>query len=183
MTGDWLGGPTSQAPTDPAQFTEWLYEALGRPLLIVAVRRADASMDGGEDPLAGWRAQFRAYPGVRLLAREIGETPDTEALTSIAQLDPDVLLVCEDAQGADGAPTPADWRAAILYVAEGLNLFERMLLAWYGAEVTRAIARKSGYEDGFAPDQPLADALATMAREAIGRETYRRRGSSPPCYL
>jgi hypothetical protein len=183
MAGDWLGGSATQAPTDPAQFTEWLYEALGRPMLIVAARRAGASRGGADDPFAGWRAQLPAYPGVRLLTREIGETPDTEALTSIAQLDPDVLLVCEDAQGADGAPTPGEWRAAILYVAEGLNLFERMLLAWYGAGVTRAMARKSGYEDGFAPDQPLADALAILAREAIGRETYRRRGSSPPCYL
>ncbi|HEU0028134.1 MAG TPA: hypothetical protein VFQ25_13555 [Ktedonobacterales bacterium] len=183
MTGDWLGGLASQAPTDPAQFTDWLDEALGRPMLIVALRRGGPSMNGGDDPLAGWRAQLGAYPGVRLLVQEVGDAPDAEALARIAQLGPDVLLVCEDANSADGAATSGAWRAAILDVAEGLNLFERMLLAWYGAGVTRAMARKSGYEDGFAPDQPLVDALAILAREAIGRETYRRHGSSPPCYL
>lgn len=183
MAGEWLGGAALQSPTDPAQFTGWLDEALGRPMLIVALRRAGAPVDGGADPLAGWRAQLGAYPGVRLLVREIGDAPDAEALARIAQLDPDILLVCEDAHDAGGMSTPSDWRAAILDVAEGLNLFERMMLAWYGAGVTRATARKSGYEDGFAPDQPLFDALVILAREAIGRETYRRHGSSPPCYL
>ena len=183
MAGDWFGGPTSPAPADPAQFTDWLNEALERPMLIVALYRAGALADGGDDPLAGWRAQLQAYPGVRLLMRAVGDAPDAATLSGIAQLDPDALLVCEDARDSDGAATPSDWRAAILSVAEGLNLFERMMLAWYGAGVTRAAARASGYEDGFAPDQPLSDALAILAREAIGRETYRRHGSSPPCYL
>jgi hypothetical protein len=95
--------------------------------------------------------------------------------------DPDTLLVCEDAGG--DAEAAQRWRAAVLDAAEGRNLFERMLIALYGAGVTRAIARKLGYEDGFAPDLPLADALAILAREAVTREAYRRYGSSPPCYL
>lgn len=179
MASDSFGGAISQAPADPAQFTDWLVEQLGRPLLIVALRRAGAAAD----PLAGWRAGLAAYPAVRLRMEEVGDAPDAATLARIAQFDPDALLVCEAARDADGAPTPGDWRAAILDAAEGLNLFERMLLAWYGAGVTRAAARAAGYEDGFAPDQPLADALAILAREAIARETYRRRGSSPPCYL
>lgn len=181
MASDPFGGAPPQAPTDPAQFTDWLVEQLGRPLLLVALRRA--ADDGGADALAGWRAGLAAYTGVRLLVEAIGGAPDTATLARIAQLDPDALLVCEDARDSSGAPTPGDWRAAVLDVAEGLNLFERMLLAWYGAGVTRAAARATGYEDGFAPDQPLPDALAILAREAIARETYRRRGSSPPCYL
>lgn len=180
MAGDWFGGPASPAPADPAQFTDWLDEALGRPMLIVALRRTDA---GGDDPLSDWRAQLGAYPGVRLLVKEIGDAPDAAMLARIAQFDPDVLLVCENARDAGGAATVGDWRAAILAAAESLNLFEHMMLGWYGAGVTRAAARKSGYEDGFAPDQPLPDVLAILAREAIGRETYRRHGSSPPCYL
>ena len=178
MAGDIYGEPLSPAPADPAQFTDWLVETLGRPLLIVALRHA-----GGEDPLAGWRAKLAAYPAVRLRVEEIGETPDATTLACVAQFDPDTLLVCEDAHDADGVATPGGWRAAILDTAEGLNLFERMLLAWYGAGVTRALARAAGYEDGFAPDQPLGDVLAILAREAIARETYRRHGSSPPCYL
>lgn len=180
MAGDSFGGPATQAPADPAQFTTWLDEALGRPLTIVALRRAGA---GGGDPLVGWRAHLSAYPTVRLLVEEVSDALGGVTLSRITQLDPDALLVCEDARDPNGAPTPGDWRAAILSVAEGLNLFERMLLAWYGAGVTRASARAAGFEDGFAPDQPFPDALAILAREAIGRETYRRRGSSPPCYL
>ncbi len=183
MAGDGFGGPASQAPIDPAQFTDWLDDALGRPMMIVALRRAGAATEGGDDPLAGWRAQLGAYPGVRLLVKEIGDAPDAATLARIAQFDPDVLLVCENARDAGGAATPGEWRAAILSAAESLNLFERMMLAWYGSEVTRAAARASGYEDGLAPEQPLSDALAILAREAIGRETYRRHGSSPPCYL
>ncbi len=183
MAGDWLGGPTSQAPTDPMQFTDWLDEALGRPMVIVALRHAGAAARGDCDPLAPWRTRLGAYPGVRLRDLEMGDAPDAAALTAVSQLDADVLLVCEDAYDASGVATPGEWRAAILDAAEGINLFERMLLAWYGAGVTRAAARKAGYEDGFAPDQPLPEALAILARETIGRETYRRHGSSPPCYL
>lgn len=179
MAGEIYGGAASPPPSDPAQFTDWLVGQLGRPLLIVALRRADAAAD----PLAGWRAGLAAYPAVRLQVEAIGDARDAATLSRIAQHDPDALLVCEDAHDASGASTPGEWRAAILDAAEGLNLFERMLLAWYGAGVTRAAARAAGYEDGFAPDHPLADALATLAREAIARETYRRRGSSPPCYL
>src|SRR5579859_5440542 len=123
MAGDWFGGPTSPAPTDPAQFTDWLNEALERPLLIVALCRAGALADGGNDPLAGWRAQLQAYPGVRLLMKEAGDAPDATTLSHIAQLDPGALLVCEDARDSSGAATSGDWRAAILSVAEGLNLF------------------------------------------------------------
>lgn len=183
MAGDWLGGPASQAPADPRQFTIWLDEALGRPLMIMALRRAGAHAHIADDPLAGWRAQLEAYPGVRLHAREIGDAPDAATLGRITQLDPDVLLVCENLRDAEGVAIPDDWRAAILFVAEDLNLFERMLLAWYGAGVTRSAARASGYEDGFAPDQPLSEVLAILARDAIARASYRRRGSSPPCYL
>jgi hypothetical protein len=182
MAGDWQDMPASLAAADPAAFTSWLDEALGRPMRIIALRRAGAAADSG-DPLVAWGARLATYPCVWLRTREVDAAPDRAALASIAQLDPDVLLVCEDALDASGAPAPAGWRAAILGAAEDLNLFERTMLAWFGAGVTRAIARASGYEDGFAPDQPLHDALVILAREAIGRETYRRYGSSPPCYL
>lgn len=168
-----------RAPTDPLLFSAWLADALGRPLVIVALSRAGQA----DDSLAGWRAQLKAYPSVRLFTEALGEAPDSAALSRIAQLDPDTLLVCEDARDAAGAPTADAWRAAILDAAEGLNLFDRMLIAWLGVGVTRASARAAGYEDGFAPEQPLADVLAILAREAITRASYRRQGSSPPCYL
>jgi hypothetical protein len=49
--------------------------------------------------------------------------------------------------------------------------------------MTRAAARRCGFEDGFAVDQPLVAALTILAREAVTRAAYRRYGSSPPCYL
>jgi hypothetical protein len=172
------GAAAAYAPTDPTLFSAWIVDTLGRPLVIVALCH-----DGEGNTLADFRAQLRAYPSVRLLVEVIGDAPDTAALSRIAALDPDTLLVCEDASDAAGAPTAGAWRAAILDAAEGLNLFDRMLLAWRGVGVTRTSARAAGYEDGFAPEQPLAAVLAVIAREAITRESYRRQGSSPPCYL
>lgn len=184
MASDSFGGLASLAPADPMQFTAWLDDALGRPLTIVALRRASdvgAAGEARDAPLAAWRAQLVAYPSVRLLAEELDDESGDEALARITQRDPDVLLVCAGA--TSDAAAAGGWCAHILDVAEGLNLFERMLLARCGVGVTRANARAAGYEDGFAPDQPLADALAILAHEAIAREMYRHRGSSPPCYL
>ncbi len=166
-----------QAPTDVAALNAWMDAQLGRPLTIVALCRSGA----GADPLAGWRAQLRAFPRVRLLVEEAGDAPIAEALARVAQSDPDTLLLCDDTSG--DAAAAQRWRAAALDTAEGRNLFERMLIALYGAGVTRAAARAQGFEDGFAPEQPFAAVLAILAREAVTRETYRRYGSSPPCYL
>ncbi|MDE3230231.1 MAG: hypothetical protein KGO05_10145 [Chloroflexota bacterium] len=179
MIGDADGGAALSAPTNPTLFSAWLADALGRPLTLVALRRAD----GPAEPLAAWREGLAAYSGVRLLTETLDDAPDAAALSRIAQRDPDALLICEDARDASGAPTPGAWRAAIIDAAEGLNLFERMLLAWCGVGVTRTSARAAGYEEGFAPDDPLPATLATLAREALARESYRRKGSSPPCYL
>lgn len=181
---DSMSGATSRAPSDAAQFTAWLDAELGRPLTIVALRRRNASGAASDEPLAGWRDQLAAYPGVRLLTEALDGMPGEEALASVARRDPDALLICADIEDStDAADGADDWCARILDAAEGLNLFERMLLARYGAGVTRANARAAGYEDGFSPEQPLPDVLAILGREAIARETYRRRGSSPPCYL
>lgn len=169
------GDTFAQPPMDTAQFTAWLDATLGRPLTVVALLRADSV---GAEPLAGWQAQLAAYPTVRLLVEVAGDIP--LALARIAQHDPDALLVCADLADASDANA---WLAATLDAAEGLNLFERMLLALFGAGVTRASARAHGFEEGFAPEQSVASALVILVREAFARETYRRKGSSPPCYL
>jgi hypothetical protein len=177
MAGDTFQQAAAQTAMDAAQFTAWLDAELGRPLTIVALCRTASS----DDLPALWREALASYPCVRLVAETLGESSVADALARIALSDPDALLVCEQADAA--GEQPGGWRVEVLSVAEERNLFERMLLARYGAGVTRANARKQGYEDGFAPEQPLAEVLATLAREAIGRESYRRRGSSPPCYL
>jgi hypothetical protein len=184
MADDTLDQPmrAPEAPEDVAALNAWMDAQLGRPLTIVALRRTEAD---GADPLADWRAQLPQFPLARLLAEEADETQIAETLTRIAQLDPDALLVCDEA--GDDASGEADaaqrWRAAVLDIAEGHNLFERMEIALVGAGMTRPAARARGFEDGFASDHPLAEALAILAREAVTRAAYRRYGSSPPCYL
>jgi len=188
MADDTLDQPMRApvAPEDVAALNAWMDAQLGRPLIIVALRRAVAS---GADPLAGWRAQLPQFPLVRLLEEVADEAQIAESLTRIAQLDADALLVCDEAsdEASGDASGDADvarcWRAAALDIAEGRNLFERMEIALVGAGMTRPAARAHGFEDGFASDHPVAEALAILAREAVTRAAYRRYGSSPPCYL
>ncbi len=183
MASDLSGEPqrAALAPSDAAQLNAWLDSALGRTLTVVTLRRAGG--DGAT--LAGWRAEAGAFPLVRLIeeAHADGESlPQT--LTRIAQRDPDALLVCDADDAAEAEPDRAQrWRVAVVDAAEGLNLFERSLIALVGAGMTRAAARKLGFEDGFALERPLGEALSILAREAVTRENYRRYGSSPPCYL
>lgn len=178
MAGDIRDQPgrAPEAPSDTAALNAWLDAQLGRTLIVVALRRVDA----GEDVLASWRAQAEAFPRMRLEVIEVAASANlTATLTDVARRDPDALLVCDAGDREDAQR----WRAAILDAAEGANLFERMLIALHGVGMTRAIARQRGYEDGFATDQPMGTALAVVAREAVTRATYRRAGSSPPCYL
>lgn len=170
----------AEAPEDVVRLDAWIDAELGRPLTIVALLRA-----GGDDALlAAWRAQLPAYTRVRLLVEASGaETQIAETLARVARHDPDALLVVDDAGADADADAARRWTAETLDAAEGLNLFERILIGLFGAGVTRAAARARGFEDGFAPEQPLAEALAILAREAVARELYRRYGSSPPCYL
>ena len=174
MIDDPLGQPAraSEAPSEVAALNAWLDAQLGRPLVLLALRRA------GDDRLADWRAQVPQFPLVTLDELALGDEPLAETLAQVAQRDPDVLLVCDDAGDATQA-----WRAALLDTAEGRNLFERVEITLVGKGMTRATARHCGFEDGFAADQPFVVALAILAREAVTRAAYRRYGSSPPCYL
>jgi len=174
MMDDSLDQPARapEAPGEVAALNAWLDAQLGRPLVLLALRRA------GNDRLAGWRAQIAQFPLVTLDELVVGDEPLAETLAQVAQRDPDTLLVCDDAGDATRA-----WRAALLNTAEGRNLFERVEITLVADGMTRAIARRCGFEDGFAADQPLAATVAILAREAVTRAAYRRYGSSPPCYL
>ncbi len=188
MADDTLDQPMRApvAPEDVAALNAWMGAQLGRPLTIVALRHAEAD---GADLLAGWCAQLPQFPLVRLLVEQADEAQIAEALARIAQLDPDALLVCDEPSDEPSGEASGDavaarrWRAAVLDIAEGRNLFERMEIALVGVGMTRLAARACGFEDGFASDHPLAEALAILAREAVTRAAYRRYGSSPPCYL
>lgn len=165
-----------EAPEDVAALNAWIDAQLGRTLTLVALIRP-----GSAAILDSWREQLSAFPRVRLLVEVVSsDTSIPDALTRAAQHTPDALLIC-DAGGDD--EDARRWRAAILDAAEGRNLFERMLIALCGVGMTRASARTRSLEDGYATDQPFAQALASIARETLTREAFRRYGSSPPCYL
>ena len=172
-----------EAPTEVDALNAWLDAQLGRPLALVTLRRSGGR---GDDILAEWRAQLSAFPLVTLAEEVADDASLAEALTRIAQRDPDALLICDDVGegvSSDDADSVSRWRGAMLDIAEGRNLFERMQIVLVGAGMTRKAARAKGFEDGFASDQPLVETLAILAREAVTRAAYRRYGSSPPCYL
>lgn len=165
------------APADTARFNEWLRATLGRRLTVVALQPARPQ---AEQILAAWRGEFMAYPETQFLIERVTVGQMEEALRRVTALDPDALLICSEGESQEH---DEQWSAQALSVAESLNLFDRMLVAQCGANVTKTQARALGYEDGFSTEQSLAETLATLAREAITRESYRRQGSSPPCYL
>lgn len=166
-----------EAPEDVAALNAWIDAQLGRTLTLGALLRA-----GSTSLLDGWSEQLPAFPRVRLLVEVVGPDASSipDALARAVQHDPDALLICD---AGDDGEDERRWRSAILDVAEGRNLFERMLIALCGPGMTRSGARAHSFEDGYATDQPMAQALAIIAREALTRETFRRYGSSPPCYL
>ncbi len=173
----------AEAPVDVDALNAWLDAQLGRTLVLVTLRRSGGT---GGDLLVEWREQTQAFPTVLLTEEMADGISVAEVLARISQRDPDVLLVCDDTgEGTPSSETEAAnrWRASVLDIAEGRNLFERMQIVLVGVGMTRKAARAKGFEDGFASDQPLAEALATLAREAVTRAAYRRYGSSPPCYL
>ena len=72
---------------------------------------------------------------------------------------------------------------ALLERAEALGLRDRSLVALIGPQVTRDLAHRLLFEEGYPATMPTAQLLWSLAQEAIARDELRRRGSSPPCYL
>ncbi|MFI5273442.1 MAG: hypothetical protein ACHQ4H_10470 [Ktedonobacterales bacterium] len=146
---------------------------------------------GGDLACTEMRARLATYPEVRVLAESPGERPDYHALKTllavVSQSDADALLVWTDAAAleapAPGAHEGQSWPRQVLGAAEDINLLDNCFTVPIGPGVSRLAARKAGYEDGFAETTPISKLLRAITREALVREQYRRRGSSPPCYL
>ena len=113
---------------------------------------------------------------------EIAITPPAasaeEGLNQAARQDAEIALVwlADDAGELAAA-------SALLDRAEAMNLADRCFIALIGPAVTRDLAHKLRFEEGYPADTPTAQLLWSLAREAIARDELRRRGSSPPCYL
>lgn len=102
-----------------------------------------------------------------------------EGLRQAAQTDAEIALVwlAADDERELAAAT------ALLERAEALGLRDHGLVALIGPDVTRDLAHRLLFEEGYPASTPTAQLLWSLAREAIARDELRRRGSSPPCYL
>ncbi|MEO7000165.1 MAG: hypothetical protein ABI274_00040 [Ktedonobacterales bacterium] len=180
----------------------WLRANLGRRL-VVALVLADRSL--APDDQAGFRQlleRFSAYAEVWTPpSQPVGGSVEA-ALRGALAFDADAILVWMDWAQADATCvqpqaqqlTP-DQRAALhtapytasardtLALAEQLGALDRCFSALIGPGVSRDAARALGYEDGFPADGPTPALIEMLGNEALARETYRRQGSSPPCYL
>lgn len=169
---------------------DWLRRALGRQLQLLPL----APLDAGEDArLAALLAALRRCAEIRLVGAATQEpsegasrVSDEDLLRAGLRADVDIVLVWAPegalpaASGAQGGE-PA-WYRGVLTRIEDVGLRDRAFVALVGPAVTRVAARALGYEDGFT-DVPTAALVVALAREAVRREEYLRRGSSPPCYL
>lgn len=148
---------------------------------------------GGGTAFDELRSALALYPEVRVLVLRPEYEQDTStlemALGEALREGADSLLVwtageTTAADKGDHACSPAErWTRLVVSVAERLLLFDRCFIALVGEGVSRAGARKLGYEDGFASEAPVIQLMRALVREALAREVFGRRGSSPPCYL
>lgn len=197
-TGDtvWDEETTDTPPTDAmdeemddVEINTQLRLELGRRMTIALLD----SPAGGGAALDELLAALAAYPEVRVLIVRPEHEQDAQALeVTLAEVQregADSLLVWTDGEATaadkgDHACSPAErWVRLVESVAERLLLFDRCFIALIGEGVSRAGARKLGYEDGFASEAPVGGLVRTLARETLAREVCSRRGSSPPCFL
>ncbi len=149
---------------------------------------------GGDPACDDLCARLAAYPEVRVLVEHPGLRPDylslKALLQAVAQSDADALLVWTTgealaARPSDGTPAQVGtgWPRLVLGAAEDVNLLDYCFTAPIGPGITREVARRAGYEDGFPAETKISRLVRALAREAQAREQRRRTGSSPPCYL
>lgn len=180
---------TPAAPADAAGLDLWLRTELRRRLTIAVIEPL-----GDPNPLCQDHCALLAiFSEVRVLRHTPPDTADASGAAALLERverdDVDVLLVWTNGRllttgPLEGACTAEwQWPRTLLTAAEHTGLLDRSLVALIGEDVTQAAARKIGYEDGFSSDLPVPALVGVLARDAIVRETYRRRGSSPPCYL
>jgi hypothetical protein len=172
---------------DAATVNAWLRLELGRRLTVGML----AAYRDGREGYAGLCDRLALFPEVRMLTvtSPAGAARDEmlPLLGELAREDADALLVWLPAGAPaahDSASTPERlWAGEVLACADEINLRDRCFTALVGEGMARQDARKAGYEDGFSADISPAVLVRALGHEALQREIYRRRGSSPPCYL
>jgi hypothetical protein len=178
----------------PADLDGWLREMLGRRLVVVGLALAaeDAGQDAataalGEPPQA-LIAALERYTEIWVRWLAAGMAVDA-AVAHATVREADVLLVWvpistgEQMAAAHGEPRQEPVLARLLAQAEARELRDPCVLLLVGPGASRPLARRLGYDDGFGPEAPVAQIATAAARETLAREEFRRKGSSPPCYL
>ncbi|HEY7983483.1 MAG TPA: hypothetical protein VID73_04905 [Ktedonobacterales bacterium] len=183
----------------PEALDAWLRAELGRRLAITGVTLVAPRATPPEPPaappdsrgvlaLAGAAptalpAALAEYAEIWLRWLPAGARLDEAAIRAAAG-DADALLVW---LAPTGTETPTGWPertlAALHDALANLSLRDGCVLALGGAGASRALARRLGYDDGFAPEAPAGAIATTLAREALALAAVRGGGSSPPCYL
>jgi methylmalonyl-CoA mutase cobalamin-binding subunit len=145
---------------------------IGRRMTVCLLTLADTHADD----IAALTERLTSIAEIRVLP----PAPSVEeGLRQAAQTDAEIVLVWlpSDSEREVAAAT------ALLERAEALGLRDRSLVALIGPDVTRDLAHRLLFEEGYPASTPAAQLLWSLAREAIARDELRRRGSSPPCYL
>ena len=172
-----LDGPL---PSNPGDLADLVRARLGRRM-IVAVLAPPATAAHDPRALRPLADALAAFPGARVAYEQ--PPADLEAfLTRLHSLGPDVVLVGAEDAGA-AMPNEHPWHLRVLAIADRIGLCDRSFVALIGLRVTRASARRAGFEDGFPLDTPVDALLPALVHESLARDELRRKGSSPPCYL
>lgn len=189
-----LNGQAPDEPVlEPDALDAWLRAQLGRRLAVTGITLvplAGSSPDPSGTvaaagvPPAALRDALGQYGEIWLRWLPSGTRLDEAAIRAAAG-DADVLLVWLDPTGAPSAPVgwPERPLTALHDALANLSLRDDCVLAIGGAGASRSLARRLGYDDGFAVVAPAALIATTLAREALALAAVRGGGSSPPCYL
>lgn len=146
---------------------------LGRRMTICLLSLTDAPPD---DSMAALANRLASSDEVHVLPR--AEATDT-GLAEAVRHDAEIVLVWL----AKNDERELASASALLERIDAMGLRDRSVVALTGPAVTRDLAHRLRFEEGYPSDTPTAQLLWSLAREAIARDELRRRGSSPPCYL
>jgi hypothetical protein len=145
---------------------------LGRRMIVCLLTLADSHVDD----LAKLVERLKSIEEIQVMLPAVSAD---EGLVEAAQYDAEIVLVWLDAD--DERELAA--ASALLERIEAMGLRDRSFVALIGPNVTRKLAHRLLFENGYSASMPAAQMLWSLAREAIARDELRRRGSSPPCYL
>ncbi len=188
------------AELEPALLDGWLREHMNRSLVVIGVTLGSVASDEGptisilgESPTDFVRG-MEPYGEIWLRWLAAGMVMDRAVAHAAAQ-EADALIIWVPKSPDDETPAARDALAgangewperalrALLEVADAHNLRDRCVLVLAGPGASRQLARRLGYDDGFGEGAAPGQVAVAIGREAVSREEYRTRGSSPPCYL